>query len=544
MATPRSVHARALLAVAAVVVVARAVEGCGGHDLTGPSSDGGDDATVAIGDDGSSTGGDGGIGGSDGSGGDDGSSSGFLLPPGCTGDAGQPLRCYIDSSCPRGASTTLTGTVFDPAGKNPLGNIIVYVPNSTSALAPIATGTSVCTSCTNAIGDYAAVAITGSDGSFTLTDVPAVANLPVVVQNGRWRRRITVPEVAGCATTALPDSGPTQLRLPRSQTEGDMPQMAILTGGEDDLGCFLTRVGVDPSEYTAPHAGGRVDVYQGLATAGSFTGPDGGLSVHGPGLSGGVAGDCTTTSCPLWSSASSLDAYDVVFLGCEGAAYDQALDGGDAGDAGVANVTPAAKQAMHDWLGQGGKLFAAHDQSAWFENGPLDFQKTAMWRAPSPGAAACPSCTVDNSFTPGLRLQEWLQAIGLLPDGGTELPLSNVTDSVSTVNPASTTRWVYDADGGDTKLLSFATPVGGIDAGITNAAPQYCGKAVFFDLHAGGPPEGDIPGSCSAADLTPDEKLLEYQLFDQSACVQDTMLSPLPDPGGILKCPESLPNQR
>src|ERR1019366_4211563 len=120
--------------------------------------------------------------------------------------------------------------------------------------------------------------------SRVLTGVPALANLPLVVQIGKWRRRITVPEVADCATTTLPDSysGPTQLRLPRSQKEGDMPQMAILTGGADDLACFLTRVGVDPSEYAAPHAGGRVDVYRGLPPPRGFTGPGGGLSVYGP----------------------------------------------------------------------------------------------------------------------------------------------------------------------------------------------------------------------------------------------------------------------
>jgi hypothetical protein len=61
----------------------------------------------------------------------------------------------------------------------------------------------------------------------------------------------------------------------------------------------------------------------------------------------------------------------------------------------------------------------------------------------------------------GQRLEEWLQAIGLVPDGGTELPLSNVTGSVSTVNPSTTTRWVYDPTGGGTKVLSFARPVGG-----------------------------------------------------------------------------------
>ena len=54
---------------------------------------------------------------------------------------------------------------------------------------------------------------------------------------------------------------------------------------------------------------------------------------------------------------------------------------------------------------------------------------------------------------------------------------------------------------------------------------------MFFDLHVGGPAEGDVPGSCSAADLTPDEKVLEYQLFDDSICVQ--LLPPPPGPRGM-----------
>ena len=527
MAMRGAVHARALLTVAAVVVAGRALEGCGGGELAVPSHDGGADATAsAIGDDGAVAGAR--AGARDGSGGIVSSGNdASLLPGGCTGGADQPLRCYVDVSCPGGATTTLKGTVFDPAGKNPLLNAFVFVPYDTSPLPPIPTGTRVCSTCSTEVGGVTVGAFTESDGSFVLTGVPVVANLPLVVQIGKWRRRITVPSVPDCATTALSLSGPDQLRLPRSQKEGDMPQMAILTGGADDLGCFLTRVGVDPSEYTAPHAGGRVDVYQGLGTTGSSTGPGGALSAFGPGLSGGGAGDCTTTKCPLWSSTSSLDAYDLIFLGCEGAPYDQTPDGGDAGDGGVANVTPAAKQAMHDWLGQGGRLFAAHDQSAWFQNGPLDFQGTAMWRTPSSSVAACPNCTVDQSFLGGQSLEGWLQAIGL---GGTQLPLSNVTDSVSTVSLGSTIRWVYDQTSGDTKVLSFATPVGGIDAGFTEGARQYCGKAVFFDLHAGGPAEGDVPGSCSAADLTPDEKLLEYQLFDESTCVDVGLPPPPPQP--------------
>jgi hypothetical protein len=505
---PGGVHARAWLAVAAVIVIGRALAGCGTTYLLVPSYDGGADGTA----------------GDDATAGFASSDDGGSLET-CFGDAA--VFCPGLPACPNGGETTLKGTAFDPSGKNPLPGAVVYIPVDTSPLPAIATGTNRCVSCATSIGDDVTWGVTASDGSFTLRNVPVGANIPLVVQIGKWRRVITLPKIVDCTTNTLPNSGPSQVRLPRSQKEGDMPQMAILTGGADDLGCFLIRVGVDPSEYSAPHGGGRVDVYQGLGTAGSNTSD--GSSAPGPGFSGGVAGDCTTASCPLWSSTSSLDPYDLVMLGCEGAAYDQMPDGGDAGDALVANVTPAAKQAMHDWLGQGGRLFAAHDQSAWFQNGPPDFQNTAMWRTPSTDAAACPDCTVDESFQGGKDLHAWLQAIALVPDGGTQLPLSNVTDSVSTVNPATTLRWVYDPTGGDTKVLSFGTPIGGIDAGVSNAAPQYCGRAVFFDLHAGGAPEGDVPAACSPADLTPAEKLLEYQLFDESICVLTT---PLPPPSG------------
>jgi hypothetical protein len=404
--------------------------------------------------------------------------------------------CHVTSSCEGGGTTTLSGKVFDPAGKNPLFNVWVFVPNDASTLPAITQGTNTCNTCDVPVGHYVTATATDASGSFTLTGVPTGTGVPVVVQIGKWRRTVPVDITNDCQPNSVADG---VLRLPRRRNEGDMPQMALLTGGCDDLGCFLLNVGIDASEFSAPHAGGRLDVYTGTGVAGT----------NGAGLSSGTAGDCTTSSCPLWSSKSALEAYDLVALSCE---------------CGESNATKpaAAMQVLHDWLGEGGKVFAEHFQYTWFKNSPAtDFQNVATWLGSSTAGGAG-TYDLNVSFAKGEAYRQWLYAGS---DAGTNtVALSGVGNSVSSVSSAAT-RWIYDPGTSDTKYTSFTTPVG-----------STCGRVGFTDLHTSSSllaTATSIPSSCTAANLTPQEKAVEFLFFDLSACVAPDQASPpLPPPSG------------
>ncbi len=408
------------------------------------------------------------------------------------------LWCY-QNTCPTSKPATLSGTVFDPAGQVPLSNVVVYVPADPSIkLTPITQGTHSCSACSTQIANYMALAVTDVDGHFTMKGIPVTTGVPVVVQIGKWRREIYLKSTS-CGANPVQDG---TLRLPRSKTEGDLPQMAVLTGGADDLGCFLRGMGLDAAEYAAPPATpasgvstGRLDVYQG---------------VGGPGLTTGTAAACGAAGCPLWASKQALEHYDIVLLACEGGEHSE--------------TKPAqALQDMHDWLNEGGKVFATHFHYYWFKNGPADFQGVATWLGTSPGIPIPFNFTVDTSFQRGMVFDQWLTNPAVGAATGTTITLTGVATSVSTVT-SNASRWIYDANNSNTKYMSFLTPIGGLKTGADGGAEAgaemttYCGKAVFSDLHTSGSPSASVPGPCPTT-LTPQQKALEYLFFDLAACV-------------------------
>jgi hypothetical protein len=476
-------------------VIAIGMQGCGGSGDPSqfPPADNGNDGSAS---------GDGTIGTNDGGpqpcfGGAacDGSSA-ETAPP-CQG-----LQCQVNKKCPGGAKTSISGKVFDPAGKNPLYNVVVYVPvDPTGKLPPITPGTNTCNTCDANIGSITAATITDETGTFKLNNVPTGTQIPLVMQIGKWRREIILPATADCADTAVAAA---DTHLPRKKSEGDIPQMAVVTGGCDPLACLFSRIGLDASEFTNPAGAGRMHVYKGIG---------------GGDVAGGGAGDCTGATCPLWTQKPQLEKYDIALLSCE---------------CDEQNQTKPNKVPMHDWVNEGGKVFATHFHYTWFKNGPADFAATANWGGS--GNNSNPFA-IDTTFPKGQAFVKWLQVVGATTNNTIQLNAGDVRDDLTTVN-ATGQRWVYAAPTGGRpegdKYYTFNTPTTGLppaaDAG-PDAGKTYCGKAVFSDIHVSGSNTAEantVPTTCAQRDLTPQEKALEFLFFDLSSCVTNDKEPPVP----------------
>jgi hypothetical protein len=423
-----------------------------------------------------------------------------------SGDASGPcvnLQCNVQSC--GGGHTTVSGTVYDPAGRNPLYNVYVYVPNA--PVDPIPTG-AICAQCQAPASGSPLAGAVQSDalGHFTVMDVPVGANIPLVMQVGKFRRQIIIPQVNACTDNPIGQKDSNglemQTRLPRTQNEGNnnvdnLPQMAMATGGCDQLECLMRKIGIADSEFSST---GRVHLFQGM---------------------GGSSGPGSMDAYAFWANETALVQHDIVLNSCECAPYDRDTEG-------------TAYQSMHDYLSAGGRMFGTHYHYNWFAppTGPSDFQTTASWGAAN---GIGPPFYINTTIPKGVALNAWIQNVwsSAAPPNG-QINLDYSAEDVAQVNAAEATPWIYYGSPSlsgqySTAYLSFNTPVG-------SPITAQCGRAVFSDLHVStsGGAGGTFPLECFGDPLTTpmteQESALEFLFFDLSSCVGDDSEPPPPPP--------------
>jgi hypothetical protein len=412
------------------------------------------------------------------------------------------LGCQVVDCAAQGLpNTSVTGTVYDPAGQNPLYDVIVYVPNA--PVQPLPSGVT-CDQCgVLASGDPVVTALTGPDGKFRLDNVPVVPNLPLVIQLGKWRRQLVLPQVIACTENFA--GNPSQTRLPSKRSEGDMPQIAVATGGCDPFECLLRKIGIDASEFTNENGGGHVHLYQGT----------GGAALAQP----------TTQAATFWAG-NTLTRYDIVVNACECGEQPQ-----EKPQSSIDNLVAYANA--------GGRVFNTHYHYYWIDPTKITsmppmannvaWQSTANFIPEVTGSSDLYGY-VDTTFPKGQAFARWLYDVGASVNEGSfmvEQARYNVTDV-----RAPSTRWVFNPNTGQTQTLqpalfhyTFNTPVGQPEG-------QQCGKVLFSDFHvvASTSTSTTFPGECDASPMTAQEKALEFMFFDLSACIQQDQQPPQPPP--------------
>jgi hypothetical protein len=451
--------------------------------------------------------------------------------------------------CPGGVktcdsgSTTISGYVYDPGGHLPVYNATVYVPYGKvqQPESGVNSGTCGCVA-----PPALASTTTGIDGSFTLS-VPNDTTL-IVIQLGKWQ--ITYTETLNvCSNTALgttacnapggkcltmPSKHPSTAGWPPNGNngEGNIPRFAVDTGAVDSMECVLSKMGISTAEFVnpaiasgVPTATGRIHLYQGSIVSG-----------------GAVINASTPKEAALTETSTVMDAYDVVLFPCQGGA----------GTYTAANGWTNTLTNLVSYTTLGGRAFATHYHydllygngagTALGAAGYGPFVSTATW-APGSGswgnyyADPAYNALIDSATAP---LATWLNQTVVY--GGTlgQIPVGVVRNDFTAVN-APAERWIYTAN--DTNEYGTNTGPGAnlpihysFDTPYTKGgADGTCGRVVYSDFHVESEPSATgyknvvFPAECqggATGTLTPQEKLLEYMIFNLTSCVGTPTCTP------------------
>lgn len=384
------------------------------------------------------------------------------------------LECQ-QVNCGGGGSTTVSGTVWDPAGNNGIYNVIVYVPNA--AVDPVKHGP-VCDKCDQVSGKPIVTALTDVKGNFVLKNVPSGSNIPLVIQIGKFRRQFKIPTVVACVDTKMPAKS---LLLPKNKSQGDMPKMAMSTGC-DPIDSLMKKIGIDAAEFTNENQNGMVHV---------FTGKNGAMITTGQ-----------TDAYAFWGDYSRMSKYDILLNNCECSPYPRATNG-------------PAYDNLKKFLDTGGRFFGSHYHVNWFADSaaPMEFQQAAQWY--EWGSCGSPPWVIDTSFPKGKAMSDWMHIIfPNSPVGQVAITSGCMVADILGTYMNKSQRWIYAQNMSSVGYVSINTP-------LAKMPDDRCGRAVLTDLHVG------VSGGNTLAEQ---EAALEFMFFDLSSCVQNDMNAPQPPP--------------
>ncbi|HUS32135.1 MAG TPA: hypothetical protein VMZ53_26730, partial [Kofleriaceae bacterium] len=368
----------------------------------------------------------------------------------------------------------------------PLYGVTIYVPNADPG--PFMEGAQ-CGRCDQQIpGEPITSAKSDEAGRFTMSDVPAGRDIPLIVTVGKWRKRVAIPMVNECQDNPLP---PELTSLPTSRQEGDIPKMAIATGSCDALECLVRKLGIADTEFTPEGGNGRVHLY---ASNGATKFQN---------------GTTFTPATSLWGDLNKLKQYDIALFSCECSQN--------------ATTKPlAAMQAIKDYADFGGRVFLSHYHNIWVDGDSADpAHAPPVWK----DIATCDADgydtgndVIDQVKNPkGPAFAQWMQNVMGTSTPGV-IPIEGGRQTCTAIDESKAERWVYYQDGTAQypQNFQFSTP---------NEVPeeQRCGKVVFSDMHvASGSSSSSseaFPNGCSASPMTPQEKALSFMFFDISTCL-------------------------
>lgn len=408
-----------------------------------------------------------------------------------------------------GCVTQVSGTVLAPNGVDPIPGALIYVTREQAPALPSEVRCEPCGQPGTEQLELLAQTQSGASGAFTLTltEDTIADTTALYIQKGRWRRRVEMVRPAACQRVTL---DPRATRLPRDRSEGEIPSIAVGVGDYDAIECVLRHLGLAPREFSAPSGTGAVHLYDNTA------------------LRGG-APDPSATLLGLLLAPARLRRYPMLLINCTDESQLALLD------------TPAVRANLLDYVAAGGRLYLsdwAYNLLAQqprfadfvcFDDGgasclaPPVFQAAARGLATSFTAQVPDNLSIEQAAVLGLSTFLGQPQISLDPAA---LPISMPLNGWALLREAGydarypALTWLRGRASGAQRPLtvSFDYP-----SPVLNASGA-CGRVLYTSPHTRerpplpGPSERSFPGYCQSG-VTPQERTLEYLIFEVSACI-------------------------